>query len=149
MTTEEKIKQDVAQRFAYVSESIVIKRARRISLEVAIEKWPEVFAYLVRDMGFGVLSAITGLDEGDAFGVIYHLSRDGGAMLNVKTRLPKDNPSLPTVTPYFPTADIYERELMDLLGIKVIGLGAGHRYPLADDWPKDDFPLRKDWRKHA
>ena len=40
-----------------------------------------------------------------------------------------------------------ERELMDLLGAKVEGLPAGKRYPLSDDWPTDEYPLRKDWKK--
>jgi Ni,Fe-hydrogenase III component G len=28
----------------------------------------------------------------------------------------------------------------------VEGLPAGNRYPLTDDWPADQFPLRKDWK---
>ena len=35
---------------------------------------------------------------------------------------------------------------MDLLGIKVNGLAEGQRYPLPEDWPKGDYPLRKDWK---
>jgi len=51
-----------------------------------------------------------------------------------------------TITDIFPPADIYERELEDLLGAKVDGLGDGKRYPLPDDWPKGEYPLRKDWK---
>jgi Ni,Fe-hydrogenase III component G len=50
------------------------------------------------------------------------------------------------VIPLFVGAEIYERELVDLLGVKVEGLPSGNRYPLMDDWPKDQFPLRKDWK---
>ena len=32
-----------------------------------------------------------------------------------------------------------------MLGIKVEGLVPGRRYPLPDDWPKGQYPLRKDW----
>jgi len=35
---------------------------------------------------------------------------------------------------------------MDLFGAKVEGLPEGPRYPLPDDWPKNQFPLRKDWK---
>jgi Ni,Fe-hydrogenase III component G len=35
---------------------------------------------------------------------------------------------------------------VDLLGIKVNGLASGHRYPLPDNWPKGEYPLRKDWK---
>lgn len=146
MTQEEKIKQELSKRFSFLQESIVIKRQRRIFIEVAIEQWSEVLDYLVKDMQFNILSAITGLDEGNKIAVIYHLSKDGSIMLNLRTRILRENPSINSVTSYFACADIYERELMDLLGIKVVGLTEGHRYPLTDNWPKDEFPLRKDWK---
>lgn len=146
MTQEEKIKQELSQNFPFLQDSIVIKKERRIFLEVAIEKWRAVLDYLVKNMQCNILSAITGLDEGNRLAVIYHLSKDSCIILNLRIRLPKDNPSIDSVTSYFACADIYERELMDLLGIKVIGLPGGHRYPLADNWPKDEFPLRKDWQ---
>ncbi len=146
MTQEEKIKNEISEKFNFLPDLIVIKRARRIFLDVAIEQLSEVFDYIVKDMQFNILSAITGLDEGHTIAVIYHLSKDGGLMLNLKTRMLRDNPSINSVTSYFACADIYERELMDLLGIKIVGLPVGHRYPLADNWPNDEFPLRKDWK---
>ena len=47
----------------------------------------------------------------------------------------------------FPGAELYERELVDMFGISVEGLPAGNRYPLPDDWPQGQHPLRKDWKK--
>jgi Ni,Fe-hydrogenase III component G len=89
---------------------------------------------------------MTGLDEQDKLSVIYHIAQDRNIMINIKTSVPKDNPRLRTVTSYFPSADAYERELVDLLGVQVEGLPPGNRYPLPDDWPKGQFPLRKDWK---
>jgi membrane-bound hydrogenase subunit beta len=146
MTSEEKIKQELAEKFCNLNDSIVIKRSKSIFVDVPFQQWGEVFDYVVKNMRFSILFVITGLDEGETFGVIYHVSNDGRMALSLKTHLPKDNPVIKTVTSYFPAADIYERELMDLLGIKVEGLGPGHRYPLSDDWPKDEFPLRKEWK---
>jgi membrane-bound hydrogenase subunit beta len=146
MADEEKIKEELVKKFSYLQDTTVIKRERRIWVDVPLEHSPEVFDHLVKNMQFCVLSAITGMDEGDAFAVIYHLSRNNSLVLNMKTRLLKDNPTVKTVTPYFPAAEAYERELMDLLGINVVGLPEGRRYPLPDNWPKNDFPLRKDWK---
>lgn len=115
-------------------------------VDVALEKSEQVFDYLVKQGGFSALSAITGLDEGAAIAVIYHLCKEGSIILNLKVRLSRENPAINTVTPYFPSAEVYERELMDLLGIKVSGLAAGHRYPLPDTFPQNEFPLRKDWK---
>ena len=67
-------------------------------------------------------------------------------MLNLKTTVPKDKPVIKTVTDYFKQAVLYERELEDLLGMKVEGLPEGRRYPLPDNWPVGDHPLRKDWK---
>jgi Ni,Fe-hydrogenase III component G len=43
----------------------------------------------------------------------------------------------------------YEKELESMLGFHVEGLPRGRRYPVAEDWPEDVFPLRKDWPPKA
>jgi membrane-bound hydrogenase subunit beta len=149
MKEEEKIKQEIEEKFASLKDAVTISRKGRISTLVPAEQFPMVFEYLVNKAGFLLLPAITGLDEGNAFMVIYHLSKEGKVVMNLQIRISRENPVIKTVTPYFPGADIYERELMDLLGIKVEGLAAGERYPLPDNWPKNEYPLRKDWKKDA
>jgi Ni,Fe-hydrogenase III component G len=67
-------------------------------------------------------------------------------VLGLKLRVPREAPVIDTVTDRFPGAANYERELDDLLGFEVVGLPPGKRYPLPDDWPKDQKPLRKDWK---
>jgi Ni,Fe-hydrogenase III component G len=146
MPQEESIKQELIRKFGYLENNIKIQRPRRISLEIDYKNFFEVFDYLVREAKFNHLCTITGLDEQDKLGFIYHLAQDSGILLNLKTSLPKQDSRLKTVIQYFPGAEIYERELMDLLGAKVEGLPAGNRYPLTDDWPADQFPLRKDWK---
>lgn len=93
-----------------------------------------------------MLCTITGTDEGEKIGFIYHIAKEDGTILGLKTYAPKTNPVIKTITDSFPPADIYERELMDLLGAKIEGLAPGRRYPLSDDWPADEYPLRKDWK---
>lgn len=146
MDEEEKIKQELEEKFIYLKGAVIIKRKGRIFAELPLEKLNEVFDHAVKQMRFSQLSAITGMDKGDAFAVIYHLSREGKIILNLRVSLNKENPIVKTVTSYFPGADIYEREMMDLLGIEVKGLAAGDRYPLPDNWPKGEHPLRKDWQ---
>ena len=145
--SEQKIKQELEDKFTYLKDAVIIKRKGRIFTQVPLDKFDEVFAYAVKQMRFLALSAITGLDRGDGvFEVIYHLNQDGKILLNLSVGLNKENPEVKSVTPYCPSADIYERELIDLLGIKVSGLVSGHRYPLPDNWPKGEYPLRKDWK---
>ena len=64
----------------------------------------------------------------------------------MRATTPRANPHLPTITGVFPGAEPYERELADLLGITIDGLAPGRRYPLPDDFPAGQYPLRKDWK---
>jgi Ni,Fe-hydrogenase III component G len=147
--SEQEIKQELENKFVYLKDALIIQRRGRIFAQVPLVKFDEVFTYAVKQMRFLALSTITGLDKGDSFEVIYHLNQEGKILLNLSVSLNKENPEVKSVTPYCPSADIYERELMDLLGIKVSGLAAGHRYPLSDDWPKGEYPLRKDWKSNT
>ena len=149
MSQEEKIKDSLIKKFNYLSDSVKIVRPRRISIEVSLDNFTPVFAYLAKDLQFSHLCTITGLDEPEKLGLIYHLAADSGVLVNLKTVVPKNAPVLKTVTSYFPGAEIYERELVDLFGAKVEGLPEGHRYPLTDDWPVNQFPLRKDWKPNS
>ena len=144
---EENIKQELEKKFSYLKDKIIIQRPRRIFVEALQDNLFEIIDCLVKDMGFLALSAITGMDEGETFGVIYHLNKEGSILLNLRIHIPRNNPKLKTVTGYFLEADAYERELVDLLGIKVEGLPPGNRYPLPDNWPEGEFPLRKDWKE--
>ena len=146
MTPEENIKQELENKFPYLKEAVLIKRQGRMFLDVPQPHFFEVFDYLVKDLNFSHLCTITGIDEVNTFGVIYHLNKDGKIILNLKIHISHDEPKIKSVTSYFLEADAYERELIDLLGIQVEGLSPGSRYPLPDNWPKDEHPLRKDWK---
>ena len=146
MSAEEDIKQELINKFRYLEGNINIQRPRRLSLGTGYNNFLEVFDYAVKQLKFSHLCTITGLDEQEKLSFIYHLAQDSGIVLSLKTSLPKQNPVLKTVMPYFLGAEVYERELVDLLGAKVESLPAGHRYPLTDDWPVDQYPLRKDWK---
>ncbi|HTP58960.1 MAG TPA: NADH-quinone oxidoreductase subunit C [Spirochaetia bacterium] len=145
MSQTETVKTELEARFPFLAGAIRVQRERRLWIEVAQDRFLEVFEHLVKGSQFSNLCTITGLDLGAELGFIYHLARDGGMMANVKTRALKGR-AIRTVTHLFEGAAIYERELEDLLGAKVEGLPSGPRYPLPDDWPTDEHPLLKDWK---
>jgi NADH:ubiquinone oxidoreductase subunit C len=146
MNAEEKIKDVLINKFGFLNDSINLPRPRRVSVEVGRDNFEQVFKYLALELKLNHLCTITGLDEAEELAFIYHLTGDSNIVVNLKTRVKKASPVIKTVTHYFPGADIYERELEDLFGAKVEGLPAGNRYPLTDDWPKGEYPLRKDWK---
>jgi Ni,Fe-hydrogenase III component G len=142
---EDDILNQLTAQFPFLAGKVRLQRPRRLWAEVPADKLAEVFEYVVRQLGFDVYCTLTGLDMGDKLAAIYHLARANRIVLNLRVELDRQNPCLQTITGYFPAADISERELVDLLGVKVEGLPDGPRYPLPDDWPAGSYPLRKDW----
>jgi membrane-bound hydrogenase subunit beta len=132
--------------FPFLEGRIVIQRERRIWAEVELDRFREVFDYAVDGLGFKIMCIITGLDEGENLGFLYHIADESGTILCLHARAPKADPRIKSVSDRFPSAHIYERELVDLFGAKVEGLPPGNRYPLPDDWPEGQYPLRKDWK---
>ncbi len=149
MTNEENIQSKLVKKFSFLENKIKITRARRIFAETSPEDFVKVLEYAAGSLSLVMLCGITGLDEGTTLGFVYHIAREDGIMLNIRVHVDRNKPVIKTITNLFPGADIYERELMDLLGAKVEGLPKGNRYPLSDDWPQDEYPLRKDWKRKS
>ena len=115
---------------------------------------------------WGYLSAITGFDSGPAapnppstsapnppstsapsdghFEVLYHFC-NGPSIATLRVKLPRENPTVPSIGAVVPPAVMYERELAETMGVNVEGLADRRRQFLSDDWPKDVYPLRKDF----
>ncbi len=147
---EETIVRQMQERFGLPAETMKIQRARRVTVEVPRERFDEIFAYVVKDLEFTNLCTMTGLDEGERYAFIYHLAaKDNTVVLNIKTFTPRDGAVIHSVTGHFPSAEMYEREVSDLLGVTVTGLPEGRRYPLPDNWPEGQHPLRKEWGRES
>ncbi len=89
MSEAETVQAELLAKFAFLAGAVKVQRAKRVWVEVNRERFAQVFDFLVKRLGFSNLCTITGLDEGADLGFIYHLARDGGLMVNVKTRSPK------------------------------------------------------------
>ena len=141
---EEELKKLLEDKFGAGISAMNIQRARRVWFETAPEKLAEIVEFL-KAAGYNHISTITGFDEGENLGAFYHVT-DTHIIATIKVKTPLSAPKLPTVTGIFPSAISYERELEDLLGITVEGLPPGRRYPLPDDFPNGQYPLRKTWK---
>jgi Ni,Fe-hydrogenase III component G len=65
--------------------------------------------------------------------------------LTLCTELNGEAPEIDSITPRVPAANWAERELHDVIGVKLRGHPDPRRLVLADDWPEGVFPLRKDF----
>jgi NADH:ubiquinone oxidoreductase subunit C len=110
---------------------------------------PVVVALRVKRLGY--LSAITGLDLGLEAGqleILYHLCA-GAAVITLRLRLPREAAIVPTLSEIIPSAEVFEREMVEMLGVTVTGLRTPEYLYLPDDWPPAAYPLRKDFEPQA
>jgi Ni,Fe-hydrogenase III large subunit/Ni,Fe-hydrogenase III component G len=98
---------------------------------------------LLESDGDAGLSALTGLDLGNAIELMYHI-RTRKTVVTIRTEVPKGSAEIESITDLIPGAEFHEREVADLLGVKFRGHPNPKRLILPDDWPEGLFPLRKD-----
>jgi len=136
---------EVAEVIKEYVDEIKIENVRRVFATTDEERCrAAMLALKQRDVQH--LSTISGVDRGDAITVVYHLDCRP-ALLSLKLNLPKSTPKVQTITDIFPGAILYERDLMEMLGVKVEGHPDPRRLFLADDWPAGVYPLRKEAKK--
>jgi NADH-quinone oxidoreductase subunit C len=111
---------------------------------------PEVALYLRDTLGYELLSNITAVDylADGVIEVVYHfLHPQGGPPLVVKTRLPRESPRAPSLTPEWPGAELQEREAFDLYGVTFSGHANLTRVYMWDEF--EGFPMRKDFPRQG
>ncbi len=108
----------------------------------------EVVTALRDEMGYDYLSSVTATDyinEGN-LEVVYHLYRSiGGPGLVLHVPTPRENSVAPSLVPVYPGADLQEREVWDMLGVRFEGHPDLRRILLWEGF--HGFPLRKDWKE--
>ena len=112
------------------------------------ERLLEICGALATDREFGLhyLSFVSAIDRPEAgqLEVLYHLySFETKDELALKVRVPREAPSVPSVTAVWDGANWHEREAYDLFGIVFDGHPNLRRIMMTDDWI--GHPLRKDY----
>jgi len=116
------------------------------AIHVPVADWV-AFAETAKAAGFDLFIDLAGIDhfsEAPRFEVVLNLvSMTEAQRIIVSTRVPYDDPTVPTVTGVFVGANFYEREAYDLVGIDFPGHPDLTRILMPDDW--EGHPLRKDY----
>ena len=94
---------------------------------------------------FDYMFCLTCVDWPEHFQMVYHIkSSDLSHMMVLKVNLTdKENPEVETVCRLFATAELHEREVFDLFGVRFLNHPDLRRLLLTDDWV--GYPLRKDY----
>jgi len=124
------------------SEQITHSAPQRLDAELMAQNLYPTVAALV-DAHWGYLVAITGLDHGSSLEILYHFAA-GPAVATLRVSVPREAASVPSICHIIPSASLYERELIEMLGVTVQDTPDSNRLFLPDDWPTGVFPLRKD-----
>ena len=82
------------------------------------ERLVEVATFLRDELGFNYLSSITGMDviDENKMETVYHtysIEKGGGAVV-LKVQTDRENPVIPSLTPFWPGANFQEREAYDM-----------------------------------
>lgn len=121
-------------------------RGDYLGLEVDREHLVAVCRFLRDQVGFDLLSCISGVDMLDHLESVYHMrSTTRGHLLQLKVRIPNEKPEVASVVAIWPTANWLERETYDLFGIHFTGHPDLRRMLLDDDF--EGHPLLKNFHQ--
>ena len=117
-----------------------------LNANVAPEDSKEFLGRLRSNAGleFDYLFCLTCVDWKTHFSMVYHLtSTIHRHHAVVKVKLDRNNPEIETVSDIWRTAELLEREVYDLFGVKFLHHPDLRRLIMPDDWK--GWPLRKDY----
>jgi len=99
------------------------------------------------ELSFDFLADLTAVDRyplEPRFEVVYHLrSMKSGRRLRLKALLPGHEPHIESLVGLWPAAEMLEREVYDLFGVRFLNHPNLSRLLMPDDW--EGHPLRKDY----
>lgn len=118
-----------------------------LSIYIARESIREACAQLKSQELTDFLSDVTCADfypREPRFEMAYHLlSMKHKQRVRLKVQLSGEDAVLESVTPVWPSANFFEREVFDLFGVRFLGHPYLRRIMLPEDW--EGHPLRKDY----
>lgn len=113
-----------------------------LSLEIDRTNLVAVCRFLRDQLGFDLLSCISGVDMLDHLESVYHVrALTRGQLLQIKVHLDNEKPEVESVVSVWPTANWLERETYDMYGIRYTGHPDLRRMLLDDDF--EGYPLLK------
>lgn len=121
--------------------------AGEISIEVDVKNIYPVLKILKEKFGFNYLCDITATDmftEEERFRVSYNLvNLDAKSRVRISCRVSEHKPEIESMSSLWPSANWYEREAFDMMGIIFLNHPDLRRMYMPEDF--EYFPLRKEF----
>lgn len=128
--------------------NVELRGANKYFGEVSAENLQDALRVLSVDFDTSRINSVSAVDTGDSILVAYHMTAKR-YIVTLKVRLKRDEPEIGTVTGIFPGAALFEREAMEMMGVRIPDHPTGGRLFLPDDWKEGNYPLRKDFKPEA
>jgi len=152
MTREEVLK-NIQKRFADDIINLFDKSAKRVYIEIKPESIIKIAQYIFKDLGarFNIAS---GVDTRFHIEILYHfIIEDINLLISLRVKLDKSKPlEIDSLAPHIKATNWIEREICELFGVNFKNHPDLRRLLLLDEWPKDVYPLRgeyKEWDENA
>jgi NADH-quinone oxidoreductase subunit C len=136
---------------ADVKEATTVRRSR-INVTVAPEKITDIAVFLRDKLGYDHPSGVSAVDYNREarFEVVYHLSTiknqdQQDIIINLKESIPRNNPRATSLVKVWPGVENFERESLEMFGIKFDGHPHPEKLFLNDNWDGPP-PMRKEVR---
>jgi NADH-quinone oxidoreductase subunit C len=117
-----------------------------LTLTIAAEEI-RAAAEAVKNAGYNFFEDLTAVDwfpSSPRFQLSYHiLSHTHKERIRLRVMVEEASPAVDTITPIWPSANFYEREVFDLFGVRFDEHPNLRRILMPDDW--EGYPLRKDY----
>lgn len=126
----------------------VIEEKQKLTVTVEPKQLHQLVEALYKntELPFDYLISLIGMDWVEKMGVIYLLSSSkdpSQEIVIITTITDRENPLLYSITDLYETANLHEREVYAMFGIRFINNPDMRRFLLRDDW--NGFPFRKDY----
>lgn len=117
---------------------------RRVYVTISKDTLPKIVKYLFHDVG-ARFSTASGIDTRRSVEILYHFSIDEiGLIVTLRIILEKPRLEIESLTPIMICAEWIEREIHEMLGVDFKGHPNLKHLLLKDDWPEENYPLRRD-----
>lgn len=150
LSREEAVIDQLKIRFSEAIKSTKINRARRITVTFEKDHIQEIARYMRDEMGFDHVKGVAGVDypthkkiEVLYFAGSFSRPETEDLIVILKTELPRENPSIPSVTPIWQSAHLHERETFEMFGVKFEGHPDLRKLLTLDNW-EGPPPMLKD-----
>jgi len=145
MRREEVVK-DIKDKFGNRIKKFYDKSAKRIYIDIEREDIVDFTKFVFKEMGARFNTA-TAADHSGDIEIMYHFDFDRlGLIVTLRIYVPKTKCEVESITPIMSGAEWIEREMHELFGVKFKNHPNLKPLLLPDDWPKDKYPLRKEYK---